>query len=97
MEMTIINYIFCIVELLIVPLVFGCSICGILGMKRTIVKGMVVGYVTLWAVCQIIAVPLILLKQSFTLLIVIYTTIIVIVCIFGIYRGWLKNAISIKK
>mgnify|MGYP006928630856 CR=1 FL=1 len=84
--MTIINYILCIIELMIIPSLVGCSVCRLLDTKCTIAKCILEGYVGLWALCQIIAVPLILLKRSFLVFIVIYTTIVVILCTYAIYK-----------
>ena len=97
MTVSAINLILCMLVMLVVPLFFGSGLCGMLHMKRTIAKSFAVGYIGLWAVCQFLSVPLILLKQSFILLVVLYTVVIAGVCGYGIYAGYHKTMLPGRK
>lgn len=95
--MSVINLILCIFVMLVIPLFFGSTLSGMLHMKQTVAKSFVTGYIGLWAVCQFLSVPLILLRQSFILLVVLYTLVIVCVCVYGIYKGYYKTMLPGRK
>ena len=59
------NIVLYILFLWIAPVFVGNAICNRLSMRGTIPRSFVMGYLSMWAVFQIITVPLILLKVSF--------------------------------
>uniref|UniRef100_UPI004057B164 DUF6077 domain-containing protein n=1 Tax=Agathobacter sp. TaxID=2021311 RepID=UPI004057B164 len=75
---------FAVLFLLAVPYCVGNGISGYLKIRKTISKNYFLGMITIWALLQIIAVPLILLKQSFLLLVAIITILLLLLCAYGL-------------
>lgn len=69
------------------PFLIGNGICSFLRIEKTIAKNYFFGMVTIWALCQLISVPLVLLKASFVAVVALMTILIVGLSAYGIYRG----------
>lgn len=91
--MMILKGIIIVFMLFLVPLLIGDFICNITAVKKSVVMDFVIGTITMFAVFQLIAVPLILMRQSFNTAIILWGAIIAILIIMS-----LKNLIfNIKK
>lgn len=82
--------------MIVIPTLLGSEVCSLLKIKNTLPKSFVFGTITTWAVCQIISVPLILFKQSFTVVVVLQSVIVVLLCAHGIYKKRIPK-IAIEK
>lgn len=80
------NIVLYILFLWIVPVFVGNAICNRLSMRGTIPRSFVMGYLSMWAVFQIITVPLILLKVSFLVDVVVYSIFLVGIIAYGIVK-----------
>ena len=87
-EITALNIILAIIILAIVPVLVGNTICGIAGIDIKVSSSFVTGYIGIWSLFQLVIVPLVLLKQSFSLVVAIVTGAIVGVSIYGIARKY---------
>ena len=77
---------------IVVPVLIGNEVIGALNQEITISKSYVFGTVTMWAIGQIVSVPLILIKSSFIIVIVLLSLIYVILSGVGIYkRRWINR------
>lgn len=88
MEPTVLNIILSILLLFVVPLLAGNEICGLFKLDRTLSKSFVLGEVGIWAVCQIITVPLVMLKANFMAVVWLLSIITVGLIAHGIYKKW---------
>lgn len=68
------------------PILIGNELLGLTKQKITIAKSYVFGLITMWAVCQIVSVPLIFLKSSFILLVFLLSIIYGTLAIAGLYK-----------
>lgn len=73
-------------SLFVVPYLMGNGICSFLKIHKTMVKNYFFGMVTIWALFQIITVPLVLLKQSFLIVVVLMTVLILMISGYGIWK-----------
>ena len=89
MEITIANLILSIIVLIVLPICIGNTICCLLKQEITLAKCFITGHVTMWAVCQLVAVPLILMKRSFIVVIALLSIIYICLVVLGIV---IKNA-----
>lgn len=80
------NLLLCIVMLFIVPLLVGGTVCGALNIETGYTKSYAIGTVGIWALCQIVSVPLILLKCSFDLVVYILSFAVLILCCVAIVK-----------
>lgn len=80
------NIVLYILFLWIAPVFVGNAICNRLSMRGTIPRSFVMGYLSMWAVFQIITVPLILLKVSFLVDVVVYSIFLVGIIAYGIVK-----------
>ncbi|MCM1082020.1 MAG: DUF6077 domain-containing protein [Clostridium sp.] len=74
------------VWLIAVPFIIGGVACYVLRLKSGITENYVIGTITVWAVCQLISVPVILLKGSFTIIASLLVGSIIITCFYGIAK-----------
>lgn len=91
MDISILNIIISILILIVLPICIGNTICYVLKQDTSLSKGFTIGHITMWAVCQIVAVPLILLKQSFVLVVVVLSLIYAGLVIYGLYNKDCRN------
>ena len=80
------NIVLYILFLWIAPVFVGNAVCNKLSMRGTIPRSFVMGYLSMWAVFQIITVPLILLKISFLVDVVVYSIFLVGIIAYGIVK-----------
>lgn len=88
MGISVINYIMATLLLFVMPVFVGNTVTGVFDLKRSLSKSFVYGLITIWAFCQIISVPLILLKQSFLIVFFALLTFEIVVSIYGIYKKY---------
>lgn len=74
------------VFLVAAPFIIGGVMCSVLKLKSGIAENYVIGTITVWAVCQLISVPVILLKGSFAIIAVMLAGCIIITCFYGIAK-----------
>lgn len=86
MELAVWNVLLAVLVLLVVPVFVGNEICGVLEQEITIAKSFLMGTVSMWGICQIVAVPLILLKQSFFAVVIILVIICTVLIADGVYH-----------
>ncbi len=72
----------------IVPILLGNTICGIAKLDIRLSNSYVIGYVGLWALFQLVTVPLVLLKQSFMIVVAIISVVVVALVIYGIKKKY---------
>lgn len=84
--MFVINIFLAILVLWVVPYLAGNGFCEFLRIKKTIPKLYLLGLVAVWAFCQMVTVPLVLLKASFWVVIVLLTLWIGALCGYGIRK-----------
>lgn len=80
------NIVLYILFLWIAPVFVGNAVCNKLSMRGTIPRSFVMGYLSMWSVFQIITVPLILLKVSFLVDVVVYSIFLVGIIAYGIVK-----------
>lgn len=91
MTLSGINIVMTIIVMIVVPIIMGGEICHLFGLKRTVPYCFTLGLVGQWALCQIISVPLVLLKQSFVLVTVLQSLVMIVICVFAITRKHLPE------
>lgn len=72
----------------IAPILLGNTICGILKIDIKLSNSYVIGYVGLWALFQLVTVPLVLMKQSFMIVVVIISVAAIGMIIYGIKKKY---------
>ncbi|MBQ9609885.1 MAG: hypothetical protein IJV15_10645 [Lachnospiraceae bacterium] len=91
MYITFLNIILSILTLIVLPICIGNTICCILKQDISSAKCFITGSITMWAVCQLVAVPLILLKQSFILVVGILSLVYAGLVIYGLCNKNSRN------
>lgn len=86
--MSLFNIIMCLLVLIALPIFLGNTLLGIAKAKITLPKSFLFGYMTEWAVFQLISVPFIVFKQSFLIVVVFVTIIFVGVAIYGTLKKY---------
>lgn len=86
LEISAIKIVLAVIILIIVPYMLGNSVLGVLKLELTLSKSYVTGLVTIWALCQMITVPLVLLKKSFVIVVVVLSVIVLAICVYGIIK-----------
>ncbi len=84
--MSIVNVLLAVLVLWIVPYVAGNGFCGMLQIKKTIPKVYLLGLIAIWAFCQLVTVPLVLLKASFWTVIILLSAWILFLLGYGLYQ-----------
>ncbi|MBO4862854.1 MAG: hypothetical protein J5517_00665 [Eubacterium sp.] len=96
--MNFIALILIIIVLGVGPLLIGQSMCGMLKLNRDMCSCFVVGNFSIWALCQVISVPIILFKESFLWVVIFLSAAIIIIISLGIMReSWIEFNLLIKK
>lgn len=83
---SVINIILALIVLILIPILMGNSICTILKLDITIGKAYTVGFVGMWAILQLITVPLVMLKQSFMIVVIVESVLICAICLYGLIK-----------
>ncbi len=82
--MSILNGILIVIVLWIMPYLSGSGFCKLMREKCSLAKSYIMGWVVIWSFCQLITVPLVLLKASFLLVFVLMLLGIGSLCIYSI-------------
>ena len=77
--------------LFVAPVLMGNAICELLCLKggsvnKSLSKSYVFGTVTMWALCELVSVPLILLKADFLVLVIVLSVFYAALCVYGMVR-----------
>ena len=86
--MSFVNIILCILVLLVLPVLLGNALLGFTKTGITLPKSFLFGYLSEWAVFQIISVPFILCKQSFLIVVGIAIVAYVAIAAYGIAKKY---------
>lgn len=89
MSINLFNSFLSILILIVLPICIGNTICCLLKQDISLSKCFITGHITMWAVCQLVAVPLILMKQSFLIVVGIISVIYGFLAVYCIVN---KNA-----
>lgn len=73
------------------PLIFGATVISIIDIDKGVLNCYAVGFLSLMAICELIAVPCALLKLSFTLVISVFFVCITLILLIGVKK---KSIIS---
>lgn len=73
--------------LLLIPLLAGNGFLSLFKLQKNLAGMYLSGLVLIWAITQLVAVPLILLRQSFTMAFTVITVLVALCCVFGIYKN----------
>lgn len=84
--MSAFNIIMCFLVLLVLPVLLGNTVLGIAKVEITLPKSLLFGYLTQWAVFQLVSVPFIMLKQSFMIVVVLVLIIYIGLALYGILK-----------
>lgn len=82
------SLILAIILLGVAPVLLGNTICGMLGIDIKVSRSYVTGYIGLWALLQLITVPLVLLKQNFMIVVVAVSVVVIALIIYGIKKKY---------
>lgn len=83
--MSIMNITLAVLVLWIVPYLAGNGLCEALKIEKTVPKLYLLGLVAIWAFCQLITVPLVVMKMSFLVVVVLLSAWILLLCGYGFY------------
>ena len=77
--------------LMAAPVLTGNAVCGLLSLKgvevsRSLSKSFVYGTVTMWALCELVSVPLILLKADFLVQVILLSVLYLALIVYGILK-----------
>lgn len=95
MSVNIINYILSIIILIVLPVCIGNTICCLLKQNITLSKCFMIGNIAMWAVCQLVAVPLILMKQSFLIVVFLLSVIYGFLALYGLLNKKIRQGYGI--
>ncbi len=84
MNITVLNILLSFLILIVLPICIGNTICYILKQDVSLPKYFITGHISMWAVCQLIAVPLILMKQSFLAVVVMLSVVYGFLAVYGV-------------
>lgn len=90
MEITAVNMILAVIVLLVCPVLTGKALCSFLKLEMSLSRCFLSGMIVIWAFCQLIAVPLVLTKQSFSIVVILMSVFIIGSGIMGLVRGSFK-------
>lgn len=87
-----------ILLLYLMPCCVGSRVNHVLKINTTVVKNYLVGNVFIWALFQLVTVPLVLAKQSFLIVVAIVSIVLFGMCIFEIYHEvYRKKCVIFKR
>ncbi len=95
MEITIANLILSIIILIVLPICIGNTVSYILKQDISLSKCFITGHITMWAVCQLVAVPLILMKQSFLVVVGILSVVYGFLLIYGLANKRIRHGFGL--
>lgn len=86
MYLTVTNIILAVVVLGVVPILMGNTICILCDEELLWGKSYVIGMMSMWAICQLISVPVILAKGSFLIVVAMLSGVFVIISSYALVR-----------
>ena len=78
--------------LVLIPVSAGNALVSVLKLKKNIALLYVSGWLLIWAVFQLVTVPLVMKKVSFTIAFIVLTILTAIFCVYGICKRNFKNS-----
>lgn len=72
--------------LVIIPMLAGNGLLSLLKIKKNMAAIYLSGLLLIWAIVQLVAVPMVLLKQSFTLTFTVIAVLVAVCCLYGGYK-----------
>ena len=88
--MTAYNVIASVLFFIVAPYMAGSTICRIFKTSRGVCKSYVIGMATMFFLCGIVAVPIIVFELSYLIIENIVPTFMLAIVFFGIYKGYFK-------
>ena len=85
--MLIVKLILVVMVLWVLPYLAGNGFCEWIKTEKTVAKVYVLGLVSIWAFCQLITVPLVLVRVSFLVIVALMTAWILALSVYGIYKN----------
>ncbi len=85
-----------IISMLIVPFFLGTVVVSLIRIDKNPVNSYVIGFLTMMAICELVAVPCVLLKASFNMTVIIYFLVIVLMLTIGIVKKCILPEIDVK-
>ncbi len=92
-----IHIVLIIIFLIVVPILFGSTIVSFLNYDKGIINSYVVGFFSMMALCELISVPSILCKISFSTVLVLFLIIVSIVILIGLIQKRSIAALNIAE
>lgn len=86
-----INVLLVVLMLYLVPVIVGQGVNKILKIDTGVVKNFLVGNIFIWALFQLVTVPLVLTKQSFLIVVGIVNVVLVVICLYVFFEEIIRN------
>lgn len=86
-----INVLLVILMLYLVPVIVGQGVNKILKIDTGVVKNFLVGNIFIWALFQLVTVPLVLTKQSFLLVVGIVNVVLAVICLYVFFEEIIRK------
>ena len=93
--MTVLQVILLVVLLAVLPALGGIGICRLLNIKAGLAKCLLAGTIALWAISQVIVVPMVLFRASFTAASNALLLVLIAMAALGAFMllwGWRKGS-----
>lgn len=90
-EYMILKILSVILLLYLVPMLVGQGVSRILKIDTTIVKNFLIGNIFIWALFQLVTVPLVLMKQSFLIVVTIVNIVTLVICLWVLFDEIIKK------
>lgn len=65
-----------ILFLLVIPILFGAAVVSLIGIDKGLINSYVTGFLTMMAICELIAVPCAFFKMSFTVVVIVFFVVV---------------------
>jgi hypothetical protein len=83
--------------MLILPLVFGAVMVSLFEIEKGVINSYIIGFISLMALCELIAVPCVFFKLSFNIVMVMFFLAIGVFLIIGVLKNQLLSAMCLKR
>ncbi len=84
--MILLKLIICILIFIVLPILIGSTLFDVLKVEKSLAKCLVIGMMTMWAICQIVSIPIIILKQSFLYVVIVLSLLYLFIVVVGIIK-----------
>ena len=84
--MILLKLIICILIFIVLPILIGSTLFDVLKIDRSVKGCLIIGMMTMWAICQIVSIPIILLKQSFLYVVIALSLLYLLIVLVGIKK-----------